>query len=186
MDRRTQTATICFYSKGIGGKILLRVINKSLRSNKWKPGKTVGHHSKVDFGTPIGYICRYASLTPRPMAKNILFVDDDADLREIVTDQLSASGYVVDVAEDGDIAIEKLQQKSYEVVLLDITMPHKNGMDVLRFTKDHSLKCKVIMLTGMVGLSVAIESIKLGAADYITKPYNMDYLLSSIKRVLEK
>jgi DNA-binding response OmpR family regulator len=120
------------------------------------------------------------------MANSILFVDDDADLREIVTDQLSASGYAVDVAEDGDIAIDKLQQKSYEIVLLDITMPHTNGMDVLRFTKDHALKCKVIMLTGMVGLSVAIESIKLGAADYITKPYNMDYLLSSIKRVLEK
>ncbi len=120
------------------------------------------------------------------MTNTILFVDDDPDLREIVTDQLIASGYDVDVAEDGEMAIGKLRQKKYEIVLLDITMPQKNGMDVLRFTKDHSLNCKVIMLTGMVGLSVAIESIKLGAADYITKPYNMDYLLSSIKRVLEK
>jgi DNA-binding response OmpR family regulator len=120
------------------------------------------------------------------MANSILFVDDDPDLREIVTDQLTASGYDVDAAEDGEVAIDRLQQKKYEVVLLDITMPNKNGMDVLRFTKDHSLACKVIMLTGMVGLSVAIESIKLGAADYITKPYNMDYLLASIKRALEK
>jgi DNA-binding NtrC family response regulator len=120
------------------------------------------------------------------MANTILFVDDDADLREIVTDQLSASGYEVDVAEDGEMAIDKLQQQKYEVVLLDITMPQKTGIDVLRFAKDHSLNCKVIMLTGMVGLSVAIESMRLGAADYITKPYNMDYLLSSIKRALEK
>ena len=120
------------------------------------------------------------------MANSILFVDDDPDLREIVTDQLTASGYDVDAAEDGEVAIDRLQQKKYEVVLLDITMPNKNGMDVLRFTKDHSMPCKVIMLTGMVGLSVAIESIKLGAADYITKPYNMDYLLASIKRALEK
>lgn len=120
------------------------------------------------------------------MANSILFVDDDEDLRQIVADQLAASGYDVDSAEDGEIAIEKLQGKQYEVVLLDITMPNKSGMDVLRFTKDHSLSCKVIMLTGMVGLSIAIESIKLGAADYITKPYNMDYLLSSIKRALEK
>ena len=119
------------------------------------------------------------------MANSILFVDDDPDLREIVTDQLTASGYDVDSAEDGEVAIDRLQQKKYEVVLLDITMPNKNGMDVLRFTKDHSLTCKVIMLTGMVGLSVAIESIKLGAADYITKPYNMDYLLASIKRALD-
>ena len=120
------------------------------------------------------------------MTNTILFVDDDPDLREIVTDQLSASGYEVDVAEDGDVAIERLRQKKYDIVLLDITMPHKNGMDVLRFTKDHSLSCKVIMLTGMLGLSVAIESIKLGAADYITKPYNMDYLLASIKRALAR
>ncbi|HCV43499.1 MAG TPA: hypothetical protein DGH68_08430 [Bacteroidetes bacterium] len=120
------------------------------------------------------------------MGNSILFVDDDPDLREIVSDQLSASGYDVDSAEDGELAIDKLQEKNYEVVLLDITMPNKNGMDVLRFTKDHSMSCKVIMLTGMVGLSIAIESIKLGAADYITKPYNMDYLLSSIKRALEK
>ncbi len=120
------------------------------------------------------------------MANTILFVDDDPDLREIVTDQLTASGYDVDVADDGDMAIKKLQEKEYEVVLLDITMPHKSGMDVLRYTKEQSLRCRVIMLTGMVGLSVAIESIRLGAADYITKPYNMDYLLSSIKRVLAK
>ena len=120
------------------------------------------------------------------MTNTILFVDDDADLREIVTDQLSASGYDVDVADDGEMAINKLQQRDYSVVLLDITMPHKNGMEVLRFTKDHSMGCRVIMLTGMVGLSVAIESIKLGAADYITKPYNMEYLLTSIRRALEK
>lgn len=120
------------------------------------------------------------------MADSILFVDDDPDLRDIVTDQLTASGYEVDVAEDGDSAITKLQQKQYSVVLLDITMPHKSGMEVLKYTKDHSLSCRVIMLTGMVGLSVAIESIKLGAADYITKPYNMEYLLTSIKRALDK
>ena len=120
------------------------------------------------------------------MANSILFVDDDPDLREIVKDQLSASGYEVDAAEDGEVAIDKLQHKHYEVLLLDITMPNKNGMDVLRFAKDKSLNSKVIMLTGMVGLSVAIESIKLGATDYITKPYNMEYLLASIKRALEK
>jgi DNA-binding response OmpR family regulator len=120
------------------------------------------------------------------MAKSILFVDDDPDLREIVADQLAVSGYEVDAADDGAMAIDKLEQKPYDVVLLDITMPNKNGMDVLRFTKERGLGCKVIMLTGMVGLSVAIESIKLGAADYITKPYNMDYLLASIKRAIEK
>jgi DNA-binding response OmpR family regulator len=116
----------------------------------------------------------------------ILFVDDDAELREIVKEQLCSEGYVLDEAEDGNRAIEKIKLQTYDLLLLDITMPGKSGMDVLKFAKETSPGCHVIMLTGMVGLSVAIESLKLGADDYITKPYNMDYLLASIRRVLLK
>jgi DNA-binding response OmpR family regulator len=118
--------------------------------------------------------------------KKIIYVDDDTALRDIVRDQLIANGYHVDEAEDGTEAIEKLERNHYDVMLLDINMPNKSGLDVLKFLKDHSLKCKVIMLTGRVGFGVATESLKLGADDYITKPFNLDYLLFSIKRVLEK
>jgi DNA-binding response OmpR family regulator len=116
----------------------------------------------------------------------ILFVDDDAELREIVKDQLTAAGYELDEAIDGETAITKLTKEDYDLILLDITMPGATGMDVLKFIKEKSLECRVIMLTGMVGLSVAIDSLKLGADDYITKPYHMEYLLASIKRSLEK
>lgn len=116
----------------------------------------------------------------------ILFVDDDTELREIVREQLAAAGYVLDEADDGTTAIAKLGKESYDLVLLDITMPGATGMDVLKFIKRKSLKCRVIMLTGMVGLSVAIDSVKLGADDYITKPYHIEYLLASIRRSLEK
>jgi len=114
----------------------------------------------------------------------ILFVDDDAELRAIVREQLTASGYEVDEAEDGTVAIEKMQHGRYRVVLLDITMPGASGLDVLKLIKARNPECRVIMLTGVVGLSVAIESLKMGADDYITKPYNLDYLLNSIKRAL--
>jgi DNA-binding response OmpR family regulator len=117
---------------------------------------------------------------------SILFVDDDDELREIVRMQLAEEGYDVDEAVDGLVAMEKLQQRAYDLVLLDITMPVKTGMDVLSFVKEQSMKCHVIMLTGVVGLSMAIDSLNLGADDYITKPYNMDYLLSSIKRVMNE
>jgi DNA-binding response OmpR family regulator len=116
----------------------------------------------------------------------ILFVDDDDELREIVRDQLTAAGYELDEAVDGEAAIEKLGSVEYDLVLLDITMPGATGMDVLKFIKERSLTCRVIMLTGMVGLSVAIDSMKMGADDYITKPYHMEYLLASIKRSLER
>lgn len=124
-----------------------------------------------------------------PLSKErnrILFVDDDTELREIVKEQLGAAGFVLEEAADGDIAIAKLGKEDYDVVLLDITMPGATGMDVLKFIKRKSLKCRVIMLTGMVGLSTAIDSVKLGADDYITKPYHMEYLIASIKRSLEK
>jgi DNA-binding response OmpR family regulator len=121
-----------------------------------------------------------------PAPPTILFVDDDDELREIVKMQLTEEGYDVDEAVDGLVAMEKLQQRAYDLVLLDITMPVKTGMDVLSFVKEQSMKCHVIMLTGVVGLSMAIDSLNLGADDYITKPYNMDYLLSSIKRVLSE
>ena len=116
----------------------------------------------------------------------ILYVDDDADLRGIVKDQLTGQGFVLDEAEDGSIAIEKLGKGVYDLMLLDINMPGKSGIDVLKFIKDKGLKCKVIMLTGRVGFSVATETLKLGADDYITKPFNIEYLLFSINRVMGK
>ena len=117
--------------------------------------------------------------------EKILFVDDDPELRSIVRDQLISLGYDIDEAEDGIVAMGKIQSHSYDLLLLDITMPGKSGLEVLKFVKEHSPECRVIMLTGVVGLSVAIESLKLGADDYITKPYKMDYLMNSIKKVLE-
>ncbi|HTR99571.1 MAG TPA: response regulator [Bacteroidota bacterium] len=116
----------------------------------------------------------------------ILFVDDDADLRRIVKDQLVPQGFVVDEAEDGAKAIAMLEKGNYNLMLLDINMPVKSGIDVLKFIREKGLPCKVIMLTGRVGFSVATETLKLGADDYITKPFNIDYLLFAIKRVVGK
>jgi DNA-binding response OmpR family regulator len=136
-----------------------------------------------DFFEVIGYIHR--TMTSPTQRERILFVDDDAELRAIVREQLTNSGYDVDEAEDGSVAMEKVQRAAYRVLLLDITMPGASGLDVLKFVKQRTPDCHVIMLTGVVGLSVAIESLKLGADDYITKPYNLDYLLSSIRRALQ-
>jgi DNA-binding response OmpR family regulator len=116
----------------------------------------------------------------------ILFVDDDADLRNIVKDQLAPQEFVMDEAEDGAKAIAMLEKGNYALMLLDINMPVKSGIDVLKFIKEKGLTCKVIMLTGRVGFSVATETLKLGADDYITKPFNIDYLLFAIKRVMGK
>jgi DNA-binding response OmpR family regulator len=114
----------------------------------------------------------------------VLLADDDSDLRRIVKDQLGPQGFVLDEAEDGAKAIAMLEKGNYNLMLLDINMPVKSGIDVLKFIKEKGLTCKVIMLTGRVGFAVGTETLKLGADDYITKPFNFDYLLFAIRRVL--
>lgn len=116
----------------------------------------------------------------------ILFVDDDVTLRQLVRDQLTTLGYAMEEADDGISAMEKLQAGNFDLMILDINMPGKSGIDVLKFIKDKSMNCRVIMLTGRVGFNVATESLKLGADEYITKPFNLEYLNGAIKRVLAK
>lgn len=115
---------------------------------------------------------------------NILLAEDDEDLRTIVRDLLKKSGYAVDEATDGNDALQMLGSDTYDLLLLDINMPGKSGVEVLQYIKQNKLACRVIMLTGTVGLNAAIDSLKLGASDYITKPFNVNYLLASVKRVL--
>jgi len=114
----------------------------------------------------------------------ILFADDDAALRKIVKSQLSGMGYLVEEAADGQAAIERLEQESFALMLLDINMPKKSGIDVLRFLSEKKIPTKVIMLTGRVGFTIASESMKLGAQEYVTKPFSLEYLVSTIQRVL--
>lgn len=138
----------------------------------------------IDFGGVNPYCMPIPERSVGTRPETILFVDDDAELRAIVREQLEVAGYVMEEAPDGTTAMEMVQQKPYGLVLLDITMPGASGLDVLKFVKQFSPTCHVIMLTGVTGLGVAIESLKLGADDYITKPYNLEYLLNAIRRVL--
>ena len=121
------------------------------------------------------------SKTPR-----ILYVDDEDNLRLLVKDQLGAEGYAVETADDGDTGVERLKKEKFDVVLLDIRMPRMSGIDVLRFMREHKIGSRVIMLTAVDDLSVALESVKNGANDYLTKPYDLEALVAAIKRVTGK
>jgi DNA-binding NtrC family response regulator len=125
-------------------------------------------------------------LEQRVMAKksSILVVDDEDALRTVLTNELVNEGYEVRNAADGDEAITELQKAEYDLVLLDIKMPRVNGFEVLRFIKDHLPRTRVVMLTGFADLKNAIESKKLGADDFVSKPYDLVDLLTTIERVL--
>ena len=115
---------------------------------------------------------------------SILVVDDEDALRTVLSSELESEGYIVATAGDGDEAISVLQGKSFDLVLLDIKMPRVDGFEVLRFIKERYPATKVIMLTGFADLKNAIESKKLGAEDFVSKPYDLVDLLTTIERVI--
>lgn len=119
-----------------------------------------------------------------PEKNKILVVDDEDALRTVLSGELVSEGYDVRTAADGDDAISSVQKETFDLVLLDIKMPRMNGFEVLKFIKEKHPKTKVVMLTGFADLKNAIESKKLGAEDFVSKPYDLVDLLTTIERVL--
>ena len=118
-------------------------------------------------------------------AKNkILVVDDEEALRTVLSAELEGEGYLVHTAADGEEAIKLLEDQPFHLILLDIKMPNVDGFEVLKFVKQRVPQTKVIMLTGFADLKNAIESKKLGAEDFVSKPYDLVDLLTTVERVL--
>jgi two-component system response regulator AtoC len=123
------------------------------------------------------------------MAKkyNLLIVDDEETLRELLEGELAESDeFDVDVAVDGGEAINKIQAKVYDVVLLDIRMPRVSGIEVLKFVQEYSPTTQVIILTNYADVKTAIQTIKMGAYDFLAKPYDIDELFNTIHRAIER
>jgi DNA-binding NtrC family response regulator len=118
---------------------------------------------------------------------NLLIVDDEEPLRVLLESELSESEeFSVDVAADGGEAINKIQAKVFDVVLLDIRMPRVNGIEVLKFVQEYSPTTQVIILTNYADIKTAIETIKMGAYDFLAKPYDIDELFNTIHRAIER
>jgi YesN/AraC family two-component response regulator len=119
------------------------------------------------------------------MAK-ILIVDDDTAVRSTLSRILRAQGYLIDEASSGREALEKSLSTDFDIILLDVVMPRMSGMDVLLELKKVKPKTKEIMITGFATIHNAIEAIKKGASDYISKPFNAEELDVAIRRCLEE
>lgn len=112
---------------------------------------------------------------------SILFADDELLLLKIISAQLNKNGFDCDTAKDGEEAIKKIKEKKYNLILLDISMPKKNGNQVLCETrKILGVKTPIFILTGDTEKSSYKICIEDGANEYITKPYNIDFLISKI------
>ncbi|TET10182.1 sigma-54-dependent Fis family transcriptional regulator [Candidatus Aerophobetes bacterium] len=117
--------------------------------------------------------------------EKILVVDDEKAMRNLCYQILDEEGYEVSLAEDGKEAVNKVLREDFAVAIVDIKMPGMDGMEVLRFIKKHKSHTEVIMITGYGTIKTAVEAMKLGAADYITKPFNIEQLTMVVKMALE-
>ncbi len=116
----------------------------------------------------------------------ILVVDDEADFCIMLESLLTSEGHSVITAEDGVAAINQLQEKPFDLVLLDVRMPRVDGIEVLNFIKQNFIDTQVIMLTAVMDVRMAVDCMKLGAFYYLAKPYAVDELLSLLNNALEK
>ncbi|MBI5846674.1 MAG: sigma-54-dependent Fis family transcriptional regulator [Nitrospirae bacterium] len=115
----------------------------------------------------------------------ILVADDEEPLRRLLKKELTRKGFSVDVASDGKTALDLAKQNTYDVVLLDIMMPGEDGISVMKKLKTDPAAPAIIVLTGRATVETAVEAMKYGASDYLTKPYKLDELVIIINRAYE-
>src|SRR3972149_2401479 len=115
----------------------------------------------------------------------ILLVEDDEIMRVTVSDHLRKKGWTVTVAEDGEIGTEQIKKKDFDIVICDIRLPKKNGMALLREARETTYQAEFIMMTAHGTIGDAVEAMRLGARDYITKPFHADELVIRVKKIIE-
>lgn len=115
----------------------------------------------------------------------ILVVDDEAHVRSMIAATLERQGYEVMLAGGGREALDALERNSFELILTDIVMQEGNGLALLESIHDQSPNLPVIMVTAIHDISVAIDSMRRGAYDYLLKPFERDHLVATVQRALE-
>ncbi|MCE5306569.1 MAG: sigma-54 dependent transcriptional regulator [Acidobacteriales bacterium] len=116
----------------------------------------------------------------------ILVVDDEADIRESLEDLLATEGYQIDTASNAAEGLRKLEHRGYDLVLLDLMMPDRSGMDVLADVRERDSETPIFLITAYGSIEVAVNALKAGANDYFSKPWDNEKLLIEIDRMIGK
>lgn len=117
---------------------------------------------------------------------NILIIDDEKAIRKTLGEILSYEGYKIDEAGDGEEGLKRFKEKAYDVVLCDIKMPKIDGMDFLEKSREANGDVPIIMISGHGTIETAVEAVKKGAFDYISKPPDLNRLLITIRNAIDK
>jgi DNA-binding NtrC family response regulator len=118
--------------------------------------------------------------------KRILVVDDDNELRSHLVEILKGAGYNTEEASSGREAAIKAADSGYDVILLDMIMPKGGGADALAEIKKVTPRTRVIMITAFATIENAVDAMKRGASDFISKPFKINELLTTVRRVIEE
>jgi DNA-binding NtrC family response regulator len=117
---------------------------------------------------------------------NVLVIDDEQNIRRLILNEFTLEGYNVSTAKDGEEGLAKVRSQPLDVIILDIKLPKLNGVEVLKKIKEFSKSIEVIMITGYGDIKSAVASLKLGAKDYVTKPFKLDDLLSVVHKAVSE
>src|SRR5258706_6760905 len=120
-----------------------------------------------------------------PEKKQVLIVDDEPNLRKILSAQLSRDGYDVMTAEDGEQGLQLLREHHIDLVVTDLKMPKVDGMTLLREALREDPDLPIVMITAHGTVDTAVEALKLGAFDYLTKPFDKDEVRQIVAKALK-
>ena len=120
------------------------------------------------------------------MPNKILIVDDEPFNLDLLEQELADLGYLSECAGNGRQALQKIDKLEPDLVLLDYRMPEMNGIDVLREIRQRRKDLPVIMITAYGTIDVAVEAVKAGADDFVTKPFDSEHLAVVVKKALER
>lgn len=116
----------------------------------------------------------------------VLIVEDDAPLASFISKGLIQENYVVDIAEDGQIAREKAAQNDYDLLILDLNLPHVDGTGVLQTLREKSSSLPVLVLTARNGLAERVAVLDMGADDYLVKPFSFSELSARLRALMRR
>ena len=120
------------------------------------------------------------------MSKRLLLVEDEPGLVLTLTDRLVREGFAIEAARDGETGLQRALNEQFDVIILDVMLPRKNGFDVCRDLRQAGVQTPVIMLTARGQVVDKVVGLKLGADDYLTKPFEMIELLARIEALLRR
>ena len=119
-------------------------------------------------------------------AHRILIIDDEAAIRESLETLLSLEGYVVEMAPDGDAGLDRIDRFLYDLVLLDLALPGKSGLEILPLIRERHADLPVIMITAFGTVDNVVEAIRTGAQNFVQKPWDNEKLLADIRTAIAR